>query len=236
MKVYPRLRIRLNKNLDKKVCYQFINFKKEGVDFGEGITKVHPDLMTAKSLSEKEKGKSISHYVDLFYEKNLKELERAMVLAEKEWELHKNDFFKITDKYFEKHLWPKGKYIAYLSIFNCNPRFLEDKTFQVYWRHPKGFMTVAVHEMLHFLFYDYISIKFNQKKFTDESLWRLSELIDYFLLEESEFIKITDDPYPDLYPNLSDLVYKLAPVWKRDRDIKKLTSYYLKIVRFFTHS
>lgn len=227
--MYPTLKVKLNKELDKKVCLQFINFQKSGIDFGKGIITIHPALGEAKRLSGKRQSDFISKYIDSFYKKNDRGLQNAVTLAVRQWGVEVGDFFGITDKFFNKHSWPEGKYIAYLSIFNCNPRFLEDKTFQVFWKHPKGFVAVAVHEMLHFLFYDYFLTKFSKEKFTDESLWRLSELIDYFLLEESEFIKITSDSHPDLYPNLSDLVYKLTPVWRRDKNIKKLTNYYFKI-------
>ena len=227
--MYPTLKVKLNKELDKKVCLQFINFQKAGIDFGRGIITIHSGLREVKKFSGKSQSDFVSKYVDSFYEKNNQELENTRIFADEQWKAGVHNFFGVADKYFKKHPWPEGKYIGYLSIFNCNPRFLEDKTFQIFWKHPKSFISIAAHEMLHFLFYDYFLTKFSKEKFTNESLWKLSEVANYLLLKEKEFIEITSDSQPDLYPDLLYLVYKLAPVWKRDKNIEKLTNYYLKI-------
>lgn len=226
--MYPTLKVKLNKELDKKVCLQFINFQKSGIDFGKGIITIHPVLGEAKRLFGNRQSDFISKYIDSFYKKNNQELENTIIFANEQWRVRVRGFFGVTDKYLKKYPWPEGKYIGYLSIFNCNPRFLKDKTFQVFWKHPKGFVAVAVHEMLHFLFYDYISVKFGNEKFTDESLWKLSEVANYLLLKEKEFIEITSDSQPDLYPDLLYLAYKLAPFWKKHKDVKALTEYYFK--------
>lgn len=226
--MYPTLKVKLNKELDKKVCLQFINFQKAGIDFGRGIITIHSGLREVKKFSGKLQSDFVSKYVDSFYEKNNQELKNTGILAIEQWGVKAGVFFRITDKYFNKHPWPKGKYIAYLSIFNCNPRFLEDKTFQVFWKHPKSFISIAAHEMLHFLFYDYFLTKFGKEKFTNESLWKLSEVANYLLLKEKEFIEITSDSQPDLYPDLLYLAYKLAPVWGKYKDIGKLVCFYLK--------
>jgi len=224
--MYPSLKVKLNKELDKKVCASFLNVKKAGVNFGAGIIKRHPSLGAILKLPEKKRKFSISVYVDWFYQENLKALEEARKKGQDGWNKKAKSFFAATDKYFEDYAWPKGKYIAYISVFNCNPRFLENKTFQVFREHQKGFSAVAVHEMLHFLFYDFVARNFPESKFSEEELWELSEVINYFLLSEPKFIEITGDPYPDLYPELKGLAERLEKLWSKTRTIKKFLDLY----------
>jgi hypothetical protein len=216
--MYPKLKVALNKELDKKVCLQFLNLKKAGVDFGAGIVKVHPSLETIRRMPDK-KGQllSIGGYIEWFYEFNLQELDETKKKAKEDWDKYENSFFIACDKFFEKQPWPEGEYIAYLSIFNCNPRFLADKTFQVFWKHPKGFISVATHEMLHFLFYDIVEDLLANHKVSENRLWSLSEVTNFFLLSEPDFIKITQDPNPHLYPDLRIMAEKLRGKWTKSR-------------------
>ena len=64
----PKLRFKLNKLLDKKVCNSFLFEKGGGIDFGKGIVKIHPELSLARKTKEKEKRKRlISDYINNFY-------------------------------------------------------------------------------------------------------------------------------------------------------------------------
>ena len=74
--MYPTLKVKLNKELDKKVCLQFINFQKVGIDFGKGIITIHPDIGEAKRLSVNRQSDFISKYIDSFYKKNNQEMPR----------------------------------------------------------------------------------------------------------------------------------------------------------------
>ena len=89
--------------------------------------------------------------------------------------------------------WPEGKYISYLSIFNCNPRFIETKEFQVSYKHPETTNYVCVHEMLLFIFYDYLKKNFSKeyKKLDSKYIWKLSEIFNDVVLRLPEFVSIT---------------------------------------------
>jgi len=208
------------------ICFDFLNMRKAGIDFGEGIIKLHPKLEDIR-VNPRFKKQIIDDYTDDYYLNHQNELVYQCRLAQSEWVKKEKLFFKVCSNYFLNLPWPAGKYKAYLSIFNCNPRFLEDKTFQVYWKHPKRIITVVCHEMLHFIFYNLISRSFS-KRITEEELWQLSEVMNYFLLKEPQYIGITKDPYPDLYPQLRDLANRYLPVWKSKKDVSKfLKTYYL---------
>jgi hypothetical protein len=215
--VCPKLKVELNQGLDEKVCLDFLNLKKAGVDFGTGIIEKHPFLRKTRNLSGKTKRELIKKYISRFYKLNIDYLKRTCNKVQKEWDQKERSFFNACDRYFDYHPWPNGKYLAYISIFNCNPRFLEDKTFQVYWKHPKGFVAVAAHEMLHFLFYDFFEKNYSQVKISEKFLWSLSEVFNFFILQEPGFVKITNDTKPDLYPSLKSLSEKLYSTWNRTK-------------------
>lgn len=88
--------------------------------------------------------------VDKFYSENKGELERFSVQAKKDWGGVSPAFFDEVAKLFKQHPWPKGEYIGFISMFDCNPRFLNNKTFQVCYKHEPGSNFVTAHELLHF--------------------------------------------------------------------------------------
>jgi len=205
MSKYPELKFKLNKPLDKKMAFEFLNYQKDGLDFGSNIIKFHPQLKSVKKIkSLGKKQKLINQYIDRFYSKNKKELVSAKKKLEILWKKNANNFYKKVDKIFNKPQWLKGKYICYISILPCGPRFLENKTFQSFYKLNGRGLERIQHEMLHFIFYDYIKKNFSKKFIKDnqEKIWVLSEIFNAIILEHA--------PYPAH---------------------KKLTPYYQKIWR-----
>lgn len=212
--MYPKLKFYLDERLDREVGIAFFNLHKGGVSFGRKILRDHPSLGMAHKGTRKRQEEVISAYVRLFYRKHFKELERAKEKFQNKWDKNARDFFTASDRFFAKRPWPKGRYHANISIFDCNPRFLETKTFQVFWRRPKPLAVIA-HEMLHFLFYDSVEHHFSKVKIGKEPLWQLSEIVNSFVLAEPMFVKITQNPTPSLYPDLVPLARELLPLWKK---------------------
>jgi len=182
------------------MCSQFLGHKKAGVDFGRGITKLYPQL----------KHQTIDKFVDEYYQEHETELEVILETFKNLWQGCKEDFYRQVDKIFKNRPWPEGKYICYPSIFNCNPRFLENKTFQVFFKHPQGVCSVAAHEMLHFIFYDYVEKKFPgvATEIGKDKLWEVSEIFNVLVLPDSK-------PYPDHI----QLIPQYEKTWKATKDI-----------------
>ena len=218
--MYPKLKILINKGLDKQICFDFLNNKAAGVDFGGGIIQMHPKLSEALKLDELSAKNLISKYFDQFYLEHQDKLEQAKKEAENAWLKKQESFFKACDKFFENHPWPDGKYEAYPSIINCNPRFLDDKTFQFYWQHPKGFLSVAVHEMLHFLFFDLAMKLIPGINPEDQKLWAISEVFNGLIMGEVEFTQIIDNQMPEQYPDLVKTQEELREVWNKNKEAK----------------
>jgi hypothetical protein len=127
--------------------------------------------------------------------------------------------------------WPNGNYACYISIFNCNPRFIKEKEFQAYFRHPSTINYVCVHEMLHFIFYDYLEKCFSDeyKSLGDKSVWKLSEIINDVVLRLPEFVALTGQKNPPIYAETSEELKKYANLWDVSGDIGKFIEDFLKV-------
>jgi len=199
-----KIRFYLNKNLDKFMTAQFLNEKAAGVDFGKGIVKLHPDLANIVEMDEKQKKLVINKYFDEYYKKHKSDLRERLSLFRREWRKIEKSFFGISESLFNGFSFQKGMYVAYLSIIDCNPRFLESKTFQVFYRKDinDAIYTIA-HELLHFIFFDFLNQKLSKesKILSEEKIWDLSEIFNVILLKSDVFKGLIDKkavkPYPD---------------------------------------
>jgi len=151
-----------------------------GVNFAQGILEIHPKLR-----------KLILNYIDEFYRKHNSLLIKTAIKFQKEWERKAPIFFPSVETIFH-HPWSSSKYKGYISIFDCNPRFLKDKSFQIFYRHRHGPVYVTAHELLHFIFFDYIEKKRVdiKRKFNDNELCKLSEIVDEILLDPKYLGKV----------------------------------------------
>lgn len=219
--MYPKLKILTNKEFDKVICKEFINSQKGGIDFGAGIVKAHPNLIITRGAEEDRTRKIISDYFDKFYTKFDSDLNETIKNAQSKWRGKEKLFFNACDKYFNGHPWPKGRYEAYLSIINCNPRFLDNKTFQFYWKDKYGFPLVAVHEMLHFLFYDLVAKLLPMADLQSKKIWEVSEVFNGLIMAEKDLAVITVVKTPNQYPNLINLQNKLRIIWNKSKKADK---------------
>lgn len=214
-KTFPKLKFRLNKTLDKEVCFAFLNHKKGGLDFGKDIVKVHPSLASVKDLWTDEQKQAIGQYVDQFYQKHQNQLEKARQEFEKEWKEKASKFFKAIDQVFNQYPWPKGPYFGYISIFPCGPRFLKEKSFQVFYlRRPR--LRPVSHEVLHFLFYDYIEKNFPKENSSSEAVWVLSEIVNTLILDSPQFREIIGVSHLHPYSAQKELLARLKPLWQEN--------------------
>ncbi|OGC56194.1 hypothetical protein A3H26_03200 [candidate division WWE3 bacterium RIFCSPLOWO2_12_FULL_36_10] len=220
----PHIKFKLNKSLDIKMAEAFLDFKCGGVDFSRGIMNVHPKLKILKSVKNKRKRKKIikAHF-DNFYKKHGGYLKNKAAEFNTEWKTVESKFLSETNKIFKGYHFHKGKYIGYLSIIDCNPRFIKDKTFQIFYFHPSGARYVVAHELLHFIFYDYAINKFPKifKKLDTENgiFWDLAEIFNTTILSVSEFKKIHGQKNAPPYPEHKKYIPQITAFWKKTQDI-----------------
>jgi len=221
-----RVKFKLNKALDKKMALEFLNFKGGGIDFSRGILGIHPEIKILKNLTTKKKKQElINAYFDKFYKKHNDYLQKQIVRFSTEWRMIESEFMNEVDRTFKKYPLPNGRYIAYLSIINCNPRFLNNKTFQIFYFHPQGVRYVTMHELLHFIFYDYAIKKFPKifKKTDTErgAFWDLAEIFNVIILSSPEFKRIHEQKNAPFYPEHEKYITRLAALWEKTRDVDR---------------
>ena len=198
-----KIRFYKNQVFDEIMTNQFLDVQGGGIDFGNNILKEHPQLKSVLSHPGKRK-KIISDYFDTYYVTHGKEMDRKIDAIKNAWKKKENKYVAITEAYFSGFPFPEGKYIAYASIVNCNPRFLDSKTFQFFYKKPisEGVLTIA-HELLHFIFFEFVNhrMKKNISRLSKNQLWDLSEIFNVILLRSSRYRGVIDrirvGPYPD---------------------------------------
>ena len=190
------IKIGINKKLDYLTYENFRNFSIGGINFGIKIRKDHPKI-------SKENYKK---YIDEFYRKNWQKLLKTQKKSDKYIAKRQNHFWNAVKNTLDLDD-KKDRYGGYLSIFNCNPRFLDTKTFQIYYKkNLPEIAEVAFHESLHFIFFDFINKNLAKEiKGLDKNsglLWELSEIFNTIILNLSEFRKITGRMEKLFYPKL----------------------------------
>ncbi len=212
------VKFKLNKQLDKDMASQFLGTSFGGVDFGKSVWENHPEL-------EKLTGKNteiIDRYFDKFYKQNTKKLENKVEVFQSQWDEVEGAFILETEKLFNDYKFPKGKYIGYVSSFNCNPRFLEDKTFQIFYKSDSS-VPVTSHEVMHFIFYAYTIDKFSEitrDLDTNSGLWwDAAEVFNNVILSSGKFMTILKSEGDSGYPNHQELIPKAKELYNSSKSI-----------------
>lgn len=219
----PKLKFKLNSKFDFEIALDFYNNPQcAGVDFWEkGALKYHDELKAIEEIPDKKK--FLSNYVVSLYKQHINEFEHRKNEIEALYKREEQKFFYETEKIFKNHLWPKGKYTAYLSIFDFCPRFLDDKTFFVFmYDNDKGILFTIFHEMLHFIFYDYCSIKYPKifkNQDTEKGLfWEIAEMFNAVVQQTSAFTKLHGSINDIGYPELKSKFKEAKKAWNGDID------------------
>lgn len=203
MNDYPKLKFQLYIELDNEIGFRFIDTNMGGVDFGAGIIGMYPELSKAKKVVDIERRVVIADFTKKYYSEHKTKLENKLKEINDNWSSVSQEYFYAVDQIFKDYPWPQGKYICSLSIFDCNPRDIEAKTFQIYYQHGQGANHMIAHEMLHFMFFNYLDLhESNFKNSQDEhTIWLLSEWFNDLMLELPSFNKFsqkTKDYYPEV--------------------------------------
>lgn len=74
---------------------------------------------------------------------------------------------------------------------------------------------MAMHEMLHFLFFDLVEKLFPNININTQKMWEISEVFNGLIMQESEFVEITGVRDPGQYPDLIKLQKGFEAVWKK---------------------
>lgn len=201
------MKIELNKQLDKEVYIAFRDAVVDGADFGKKIRDEHPDITK----------ENYSGYIDDFYKMHSSELEDVRKDTELCFDEIKETLFSELQKYFGKD-YREENYACYLSIFDCNPRYLESKSFQAYYQRSHNMRKeVVAHELTHFAFYDFcLSIGIEDSK----QLWELSEIFNVIFLNLPPLQSAIGAEELLFYPELKNKLEEIKQIWTKHPDAK----------------
>jgi hypothetical protein len=184
---YPRITFRKSSIQDFKTLGAFIKDAK--YDYGRNLNwAVFDQYPQLKEYFESENHykmkneKVLRRFISEAYRLKKTSMNRALLQDKKRWEKISPDFFRLVETIFGNRQWPRGKYIAFGTIWGMYPRFLKDKTFQIpFWhRIPKYIPVVIAHELLHFMFYDYFYTHYPKFRYPKHNffVWQVSEIFN----------------------------------------------------------
>lgn len=210
-----KVKFKLSKEKEKISFFIFLADRHydNGRNFNWFISKHHSLLKrfllkNDYNISKKE----LSNYIDDYYSQNENEIRSNLLIFSKSWKEVEASFLDLTASLFPGKLWPNGKYIAYLTIWQMYPRFLKDKTFQIPYRSSKkkSINLIIAHELLHFIFYDYFFKqypKYKSHKY-DIFVWHVSEIFNSIILKRPEWKKLLKSNSLD-YPEHKNIITSL---------------------------
>jgi hypothetical protein len=162
-----------------------------------------------------------------FYEKRKKDIERSASEAESAWNKKQSFFYKRTSELFPFDF--KKDISAMPTIWPMCGRFFEKNliTFPFDKKSDERVFVIA-HELLHFIFYEYISVchGFSKEKISSQEVWDFSEVLNVLIQNQKAWhneFKITAKPYP----NHLALYEKMEHDWKMKSDIDYLVKKFL---------
>jgi len=227
---YPKVKFVISKKKELETFLAFLNESKYWDNKREmnwAFYKPHPKLkiLKQKNLSSLEKKLIVARYINFYYKENLKKIKKGVLKARKDWQSKEKHFFNLVDGIFNNHSWPKGKYIAYPTIWGMYPKYLKDKTFQFPYHHKKkNFIPVVIaHEMLHFIFYNYLYKNFPKYKNPKYSfkIWNISESFNILIQNSKEWVEIFSQRAMS-YPEHKDLINRMKRIFDKKQDINYL--------------
>lgn len=129
--MFPKLKFKIDYKKDISSFFAFIRDAEfdEGRSLDWAILNIHPYFKKYKSGSSlKISKKEAEDFIKGFYEKSHEEMKKNLEIYKENWDKKQKDFNLLVQDLFGPRKWPKGKFIAYPTIWGMYPRFLEDKT------------------------------------------------------------------------------------------------------------
>lgn len=207
--------INLEKDIDTFFAFAGEKYDKEQI-LTWAIWKPHPQLRDwfdgDRLTVERTK---VASFIKEEYTKNSVEIQINLRDFETGWREKERKFSELAEELFPGVDWPAGKYICSPTIWGMYPRFLEDKTFQIPWKHDKeGYvLTVISHEMLHFIWYARFYETHPQYKPNTQAdffVWHVSELFNSVVQGTPKWLSEFGQE-PMTYPQHDAILAELKP-------------------------
>jgi len=190
-------------------------------------------LVTNDKLPTQELVNVITRYTNDKFEDEEKNIKNNTESLRKRWNEINPEYFVLTDNIFNVHPWQNGPYVGYASIFGMYPRHIKEKTFHYpAFSDTNTAIKVVGHEMLHFIFFDYLWNKYNIGEDTvlpgkeDEYVWCVSEVFNLVIESWQPYQKIFNTeaiPYDDRHKKM---LPEMMKYWQENKNIDYLLEKY----------
>jgi len=228
---YPKIKLKKNISMDVQNGIGFLNYQ-EVKNKKFLVKKFFPEnlhYVLSNNFSKKEKEKIIEEYTKLIYKNKKKEIDKGLKDAKENWREVEERYFRLIDGIFKKHPWPKGSYRGFISIWGVFPRHIEQKIFFFPYKHqiPEFTNKVIAHEMLHFIFFDYLQKKYNVDENTTikgrakDYLWKISEIFNSVIESWEPYSKLFKGKAKP-YFNDGGIFKKMQSDWEKEREIDEI--------------
>ncbi|HCC04922.1 TPA: hypothetical protein DEP58_01285 [Patescibacteria group bacterium] len=204
-------------------------FVQDG-EFVEWFLPKDFQYILSKKFSTPEKNKIITEYTKYVHTEKQKDIQKGVEQVKEQWAKTESNFYELVDTLFKGHVWPKGKYIGYASVYLMFPRNLKEKTF--YFPHaqtPIDPVSTIAHEMLHFIFFDYIQKKYGIKESdvlkgkNKRYVWQVSETFNTMIENWSPYKNIFSyNKKIRPYPGCEEMLACMSKQWRRNQCIETL--------------
>lgn len=233
---YPKIKLKIDIERDIRNCFNFVRSKRGDKD-QQFLLWFLPDdfqYILSKNFSEKERSKIIKEYTNHIYKIKRNEIKKGLEAVKKNWQKVESRYFKLINKVFKGHPWPQGNYRGIISVWRMFPRYIKPKIFFFPYRHkvPKFSNKVIAHELLHFIFFDYIDKKYGLKEMSEkgklnEYVWQVSEVFNDVMEDWQPYYSIFKIK-PMSYPDTEKIFAKMKKQWEQKQDIDWLLDQWFK--------
>lgn len=232
----PKVSLKISASKDLENCLFFVKFNlKNNFEHVKWFLPENLHYVLDKNITSQKREEILRQLTLKVFKEKKDEIKQGVNMAVKDWQSVENDYFELANKIFKNHPWPKGKYIGYASIYRMYPRDVQEKTFFFPYFHatPHFSNMVIAHELLHFIFFDYIKQKFKYKEAKTyskkaEYIWQISEVFNSVIENWEPYyniFKVEDMKQP---PYTGGKYFKkMQSQWAKNQDIDFLLSQWL---------
>lgn len=180
------------------LIHYFLNPAKKDWDWSNIIYKNYPKLKSKlENIKDKKKRKEIEcrFFTEVFKKEKI-ELEKKTKIFQRGWNEINDDIMFILSNVIEQEWLKKDRKIfARVSLNPICPRYIKQRTFDIFYKQkPKYMKSVAIHEILHFIYFEKwkkVFPKTNEKEFDAPHLvWQLSEMVPGIILNDKRVQKV----------------------------------------------
>ncbi len=128
---YPTVRFYFDPATDIKNAIGFVSYCLSHGKKSHAFKFLPDDIkyILGKKYSAKDKARVIKQYAKTYYASKDKSLRSSFKNTKADWRGVGSKYFKLVDKLFKTHPWPKGNYRGFGTIFWMYPRFIDEKVF-----------------------------------------------------------------------------------------------------------